>query len=213
MIKSIPEEIAEIIIVDNGSSDNTFETAKKIALTEKRVVAVQDNRTKNGIGYGFAHMTGIVTASSEFIAGADADGTYPVELLPKIAEMMDKNNLDFVSCNRYPIKDGTEIPLKLRVGVGLLNLEIGILYGLKIQDTLSGMWIFRRNIMDELKLTEGDWNLSPQIKLNAARNPKIRFTEFNISQNKRMGETKQNYFKTGFGHAIWILKNRFNNEK
>jgi hypothetical protein len=55
----------------------------------------------------------------------------------------------------------------------------------------------------------GDWNLSPQIKLNAACNPNIRFTEYSIKQRLRKGETKQDYFKTGFSHAFWIFKNRF----
>ena len=84
-----------------------------------------------------------------------------------------------------------------------------LLYGFKINDILSGMWVFRSEIRDELGLTMGDWNLSPQIKINARRNTLIRFKEYPITQHDRMGETKQKYFKTGYAHASWIFKNRF----
>ena len=71
------------------------------------------------------------------------------------------------------------------------------------------MWVFKKDIRDDLKLTMGEWNLSPQIKINAATNPDIAFAEYSIAQHQRLGETHQNYFKTGFSHAVWILKNRF----
>jgi hypothetical protein len=90
-----------------------------------------------------------------------------------------------------------------------LNWEIRFLYGIKIKDALSGMWIFRKSIKKELGLTMGDWNLSPQIKINAATNPAIKFAEHHVCQKNRQGKTKQDYFKTGFSHALWIFKNRF----
>jgi len=40
-------------------------------------------------------------------------------------------------------------------------------------------------------------------------NPEINFKEYAIKQKIRLGETKQNYFKTVLSYAIWILKNRF----
>jgi len=71
------------------------------------------------------------------------------------------------------------------------------------------MWLFRKEIIGELSLTMGEWNLSPQIKINAATNPDIKFEEFSIAQHQRLGKTKQHYFKTGFAHAKWIFFNRF----
>jgi len=209
VIASIPENIDEIIIVSNKSTDNTVEVGNQIAKENPKVIVIEDNRVLGGIGYGYAHISGIERATGDFIMGGDGDATYPFEDADKIIQFMNENNLDFVSCNRYPVLPTVEIPLKLRIGVTLLNWEIRILYGIKIKDTLSGMWIFRQSIKKELNLTMGDWNLSPQIKLNAATNPKIRFAEHAILQRRRQGETKQNYFKTGFNHAMWILKNRF----
>jgi glycosyltransferase involved in cell wall biosynthesis len=208
VIAKVPSFVDEIIIISNNSSDNTVAVARKLGLK-----AIEDNRTIDGIGYGFAHITGIHNATGDIIVGADGDATYPIEDLASIIDRLLDEELDFISCNRYPLQDGTKIPFKLRAGVWMLNTEVRLLYGKKIQDILSGMWVFRSSVRDELNLTMGEWNLSPQIKINAAVSPAIAFAEYSIGQHQRLGESHQNYFKTGFSHAVWILKNRFTRTK
>lgn len=208
VIKSVPAIVDEIIVISNKSTDNTVEVAKKLGLR-----VIEENNTHNGIGYGYAHIAGVKAAKSDIIVGADGDGTYPVEALPNIIDALLDKKLDFISCNRYPLLDKTKIPLKLRAGVWLLNTEVAVLYGIKIQDILSGMWVFRRDVRNDLNLTMGDWNLSPQIKLNAARSSRINFGEFSIAQHKRWGSSHQKYFQTGISHAWWLLKNRFISQK
>lgn len=209
VVSSVPASIDEVIVVSNKSTDDTVEAAKKIG---GRVKVYEDNRTLNGIGYGYAHITGISKATGDLIVAMDGDATYPIENIQDITNHLLDNDLDFISCNRYPLKDGTKVPFMLKFGVALLNIETRLLYGIKIQDVLSGMWIFKNEIKAELRLTMGDWNLSPQIKINAATNPKIHFAEYNIIQHVREGETKQNYLSTGLSHVMWILKNRFSSE-
>lgn len=204
VIAKIPKFVDEIIVISNKSTDDTLGEAKRLGLK-----AFEDNRTIDGIGYGFAHMTGINQATGDIIVGADGDATYPIENLDKIVDHLLDSNLDFISCNRYPLQDGTKIPFKLKFGVWTLNTEAHVLYGVRIKDILSGMWVFKRDVRDHLNLTMGDWNLSPQIKINAATSPDIAFEEYSIAQHQRLGESHQNYFKTGFSHALWILKNRF----
>lgn len=204
IIKDAPAIVDEIIVVSNNSSDNTVEVARKLG-----VRVIEDNRTLGSIGYGFAHMSGIKKATGDIIIGADSDGTYPVKRIPEIIDRLLDENYDFLSCNRYPLKDDTKVPLKLRFGVWVLNTEVRLLYGKKVNDILSGMWVFRKPVAKKLKLTMGDWNLSPQIKINALINPKIKFGEYHISQYQRMGETHQNYFKTGMSHFLWIARYRF----
>lgn len=204
VVKRVPDFVDEIIVISNNSKDNTVQVAKKLG-----VKVFEDNRTVGGIGYGFAHMTGIKNASGDLIIGADGDATYPIEDLQAVIDHLLDNKLDFISCNRYPLQKGTTIPLKLRLGVGILNTEVRLLYGIKTRDILSGMWVFRKEIKDTLQLTMGEWNLSPQIKLNAARHPDIAFSEYSIAQHQRLGATHQDYFKTGLSHMIWIFRNRF----
>jgi hypothetical protein len=154
-------------------------------------------------------MTGIKNSTGDIIIGADGDASYPIEDLGKIIDYFLDKKIDFLSCNRYPLQKGTKIPFKLRFGVWILNLEVQILYGIKINDILSGMWVIKKGVKNKLGITMGDWNLSPQIKLNAATNPEIKFSEYSISQHQRMGESHQSHFKTGMSHLAWIFKNRW----
>jgi glycosyltransferase involved in cell wall biosynthesis len=204
VIARVPKIVDEIIVISNKSSDDTVKTAKKL-----KTIALEDNRTIDGIGYGFAHMTGIENATGDIIVGADGDATYPIEDIQKVVDKLLDEKYDFISCNRYPLQPGTHIPFMLRLGVNTLNWEVRLLYGVKIQDILSGMWVFNKQAKRHLDLTMGEWNLSPQIKLNAALSKKIRFTEYSIAQHQRMGESHQAHFKTGFAHLRWIFLNRF----
>ncbi|HUD10547.1 MAG TPA: glycosyltransferase family 2 protein [Candidatus Saccharimonadales bacterium] len=206
VIKKVPKIVDEIIVVSNKSTDNTVAVAKKLG-----VKVIEENNTLNGIGYGYAHIAGIKAATSDIIMGADGDGTYPFESLPEVIDKLIDENYDFISCNRYPTLDGTKIPFKLRLGVFLLNTEVYVLYGIRIKDILSGMWVFKRSVRKKLHLTAGDWNLSPQIKINAATAAGIKFGELSIAQHQRWGESHQKYFQTGISHAWWILKHRFSN--
>lgn len=210
MVADIPDFYDEIICVSNKSSDDTVEVGREIERSNPRFEMLVDDRVASGIGYGFAHMTGINKAKSSIIVCADSDGTYPIEDLPRIMGVMKERGLSFASCSRYPDKN---IPLKLQLGVKILNFEMFLLYAKVIHDSLSGMWVFERDVVPSLHLTEGDWNLSPQIKLNAHKYLGPRFGEVRIRQGIRFGETKQSYLKTGLGHLKWIFKNRFTQRK
>ncbi|PLS31199.1 glycosyl transferase family protein [Bifidobacterium margollesii] len=206
LIDEVPDFYDEIILISNASTDDTYEVAKDLERRYPKLRVLKDDRTINGIGYGFAHMTGMTAARGDLLVCSDCDGTYPIGDTPRIIEEMRRRGLEFASCTRYPAKD---IPLKLQMGVRTLNLEIALLYGLRIRDSLSGMWVFHRSVVPKLHLTEGDWNLSPQIKLNAHRYLGDRFGEVSIKQRARHGDTKQRYFETGMRHLLWIARNRF----
>ena len=206
LLEHTPSFFDEIIVVSNASTDNTWETLCELSERMQRLVPKRDDRTVGGVGYGFAHMTGIASATSDWIVCLDADGTYPSEDAPTIIAWAREHHKSFVSCNRYP---DPNIPLKLQVGVKTLCVEIRLLYGLKLSDSLSGMWVFERSIVPMLHLTEGDWNLSPQIKINAWQALGKEFCEYPIKQAERLGNTKQAYFRTGWSHLVWIARNRF----
>lgn len=201
--EAIPSYVDETIVVSNRSTDDTVEVGKSLGLT----VAV-DDRTTDGIGYGYALMTGMSMCTSDLLITADSDGTYPFDRIATVVGHLLDGGLDFVSCNRYPMPKGSQVPVKIRTGVRLLNLEVRLIYGLRIADILSGMWAMRRPVLDRLDLRMGDWNLSPEVKLKAFQDPAIRAEEFRIALNERHGTSHQDYLKTGLSHARWILRHR-----
>lgn len=203
-IRRIPAYIDEIMIIDNNSTDNTADVARKAGAR-----VIRETRHIDGIGYGFAHQTGVAKSTSDYIVAMDGDDTYPAGHIDKIIRYMEKHNLDMVSCNRLPLMNPRAISWVRKLGILILNLETYLLYGYPIKDILTGMWIMNRKAARELQVTSGDWNYSPEIKLAALNNKAIRFDEYHINHFERIAEpSKQNLIKTGMQHAYFILSRR-----
>lgn len=204
-VKSVPAYVDEIIVVDNGSSDDTGEKASKAGAR-----VIYEPRKLNGIGYGYAHITGMACAMGDYIIAMDGDGTYPAKSIKYIINQMEKEHYDFVSCNRLPLKNTKAISKTRRLGINILNLEVLVLYGKPIQDILTGMWVMKKELVTKLNLKMGDWNLSPEIKISAMTNKDVRFAEYWIDHFERGKDgSKQVIWKTGFNHLFYILKRRF----
>jgi glycosyltransferase involved in cell wall biosynthesis len=201
VLSKLPKEIDEVIAVDNNSTDNTVKTAK--AFGAKVFI---EKRNKNGIGYGYALQNGLEHASGDILVCMDGDGSYPTYEISKAVKYLLKNNLDFISCSRLPFKDPKKMSSIRSLGVKILNLMSFALFGYKIKDSLSGMWIFRKSVLEKIDLSEGDWNFSLEIKLKSIHFPEISFTEYPISYHDRIfDKSKQNLFKTGVIHAFYLL--------
>ncbi len=192
----------EIIVVDNNSTDRSYELAKKLG-----VRVVREPRQKSGSGYGFAHQTGLSLARGDFIVTVDADGEHPIELIPQIVRYAQEKECDFITCNRVATTpNGMKTKIR-RFGIFLMRMQTNLLFGKAVSDPLCGMWVFRREIVPLLKLSEGGWNLSVEIKLSALTNPRIRFAEYPIMATVRKdGRSKQILWKTGLEHMLFIFR-------
>lgn len=125
---------AEIIVVDDGSTDKTSDAAIQVGV---RVLRHRNNR-----GYGASLKTGILAASGDLIAITDADGTYPMQYLPEMLRLME--NADMVVGARTGAN--VNIPLVRRPAKWALNRLANYVTAFKIEDLNSGMRVFRREI-------------------------------------------------------------------
>lgn len=201
VLKDLPEIIDEVIVVDNNSNDQT----KKIARLFGAKVFTEYKNDRNGIGYGYAYQKGIQKAKGNIIVCMDGDGSYPIKEICSIINSLLKNHLDFISCNRLPFKDPKKMSLVRSFGVKVLNLMVWILYGYKIKDSLTGMWVFRHDAYDSLLPSQGGWNFSLEIKLRAIMHPGIKFAEKHITYHDRVLDlSKQNLFLTGLEHLFYL---------
>lgn len=204
MLLKLPEYVDEVLVIDNNSTDNTATVARAFGakvFVEKRAI--------NGVGYGFAHQTGMKKATGDILITLDGDDTYPIESIKDIVSYMEKSRADFVSCSRFPLDNPQAISRTRQMGVKVLNIQISLLYGYRVHDILSGMWALRRECIDKLNASNGEWNFSPEIKLAALAHPEIHFSEFHIPHALRVfGQSKQNIWITGTNHLLYIVKRR-----
>jgi glycosyltransferase involved in cell wall biosynthesis len=198
----LPKGIDEVIVVDNGSKDNTVSVAKRLGF---RVFA--EDRHVKGIGYGYALQKGILNARGDIIICMDGDGSYPVNDTPRLISHLLSEKLDFISCNRLPFTNPKDMSFIRKTGVIILNTTILALYGKIVHDSLTGMWVFKKEKINQLRFMEGGWDFSLEIKLRALTSPDIAYEEVHIPYKDRvLGNSKQKIFQTGFNHFKYLWK-------
>lgn len=188
----------EVMVVDNGSTDRTRHIAKQ----HGAIVLVQPVR-----GYGNAYKAGFANASGDIIATGDADHTYPFEDLPEMIEKMEKEDLDFISTNRLAHINREIMKASHIFGNRIFTAITKILFNLPIIDTQSGMWIFRREIWDELDVRSPGMAFSQELKIEAYLRG-FKCAEFPIKYRIRTGVTKLNTLKDGIKVLFRIFHKR-----
>lgn len=126
----------EFIVVDDGSTDQTFSVAQS---KEVKVIRHPKNR-----GVGAARKTGIVAAQNEFILTTDADGTYPAEPIPQMLDLMVRNSHDMVIGARTK-ESGTAYWIRLPAKYFIRKIA-SYLSREKIPDLNSGLRIFKKSV-------------------------------------------------------------------
>ncbi len=190
----------EVIIVDGGSKDRTVDIA-----LEKGARVIRVRRR----GYGLAYIVGFQYAKGEVIVTLDADMTYPPSIIPLLVKILEQHNIDFISTNRFAKFDAGAFPPIRLLGNKLLNIITFLLFGLRIKDTQSGMWCFRKKLLDgKIKLRFFGMEFSTEIKIEAFR--KTRAIEVPIYYRRREeGKSKINVIRDGLKILSFLLYKRF----
>ncbi|MBN1677985.1 MAG: glycosyltransferase family 2 protein [Candidatus Thermoplasmatota archaeon] len=188
----------EILVVDTNSKDRTREIA-----AERGAVVIDEPRR----GYGRAYKTGFEKASGEVIATLDADMTYPASEIPNLIGHLESKGLDFVTTNRFAKMEKGAMGLKHRVGNWLLSATTRILFRVRVKDSQSGMWVFKKAVLPKLELVSDGMALSEEIKIEAFR--KAKAVEVPITYRARVGDVKLSTWGDGVGNLKYLFKKRF----
>jgi glycosyltransferase involved in cell wall biosynthesis len=194
----------QILVVDGGSDDGTVELAKKAGAE----VILELRR-----GYGRAYKTGFTYAKGDIIVTADADATYPMEDIPRLVRILEKEKLDFLTTNRLDLAERGAMSFRNRIGNRILAWETRLLFGLDMRDPESGMCLFRRHILGKLRLSSDNWTFSHELKIEACYYNKCRWMEVSIKYKRRSGGTVKltsgwKGWKAGIIDFLHILKKR-----
>jgi len=199
LFRYLPKSIDEVIIVDNNCTDRTVEITKRFGAQ-----IVEEKKP----GYGSAYKKGFASVTKDIIVTMDGDGTYPIEEINYLVNQLINRNLDFISGNRFPLKDKDSMLSSNKLGNFILSIIFKLLTFKNISDSQSGMWIFYRSILNQMNLKSDGMPLSEEIKMEAILNKKIKFAEIHISYKNRLGVVKLRKWKDGFDNLIFLFKKR-----
>ncbi|MCJ7536121.1 MAG: glycosyltransferase family 2 protein [Anaerolineales bacterium] len=186
-LKESGVEDLELLVVDDGSGDNTAAVAGGI--DGVRLIRHEKNR-----GYGAALKTGFSKANGELIGFLDADGTYPPEYFPQLCQKA-LNGSELVIGTRLSGTD-SKMPLTRRVGNFFFATLLTILGRQKVSDSASGMRVFKRSILERIYPLPDGLNLTPVMSTRAVHEG-IKMAEVPIPYDERVGNSKLSVVRDG----------------
>jgi glycosyltransferase involved in cell wall biosynthesis len=173
VVREVRDLGADVIVVDDGSRDNTRAEAEKAGAIVLRHVV--------NVGVGLATVTGNEYASGrgyELIANIDADEQhFPKDILRAVKHLREKD-LDIVFGSRF-LGDTTRFPSVLKIGNKFLTLVNRILFCSKMTDSQTGFRLMRAEAWRKLGITSPGYSICSEIAAKAGQG-KLKFGEIPV---------------------------------
>lgn len=143
----------EIIVVDDGSKDNSLQIAKEIALTDNRIIVFHK---ENG-GLSSARNYGIDQSHGEFLVFVDSDDYLENDMIEILYMGLKENNVDLSMCTVYDVYPNTDLKEKAAVEEFVVNAEeaIKIVLESKITSVYAVAKLYKKNLFDAVRYPVG----------------------------------------------------------
>ena len=204
-VNAAPYPDKEIIIVDDCSTDGTRDKLKQEIEHSGRVSKVLYHTVNQG--KGAALRTGIQAATGDLVIIQDADMEYDPNEYPRLVEPILNNRADVVFGSRF-LGGGAHRVLYFwhRVGNGLLTLMSNMFTNLNLTDMETCYKVFRREIIQSIKIEENRFGFEPEITAKVAK-LNCRIFEVGISYYGRTyDEGKKIGWRDGVRAIYCIIK-------
>ncbi len=133
----------EVIIVNDGSRDDTAQIADALAAEHEAVRAVHNNPN---LGYGGALQRGFRETSKDWVFYTDGDGQFDFKELPKLLPFLETH--DIVSCYRLDRQD----PLLRKLNAWCWCRLVNLLFGFGLRDVDCAFKIYPRTLFDRITM-------------------------------------------------------------
>jgi hypothetical protein len=150
----------EIIVVDDGSRDNTAGVVAELASTDDRVRLIRHGRNR---GYGAALTTGFRESTGDYVMFMDADRQFDIADLRLLAPFAAE--YDIVAGFRMERND----PLHRRVFAEAFNVAVRVLFGVHLRDIDCAFKLFRGDLLRGMSLSAPGALINTEIQAKARR--------------------------------------------
>lgn len=150
----------EIIIVNDGSTDQTGPIADRLAAQNPRIRVVSHPVNR---GYGAALTSGFRAVTKELVFYTDGDGQFDLNELPPLLPLMAQ--CDIVSCYRLNRQEG---PIR-KFNAYCWGRLVGLLFDLPLKDIDCAFKLYKRRIFDDMELLSSGALIDTEILARAKR--------------------------------------------
>jgi glycosyltransferase involved in cell wall biosynthesis len=170
--------VAEVIVVDDGSTDGTRDLLALRAHSDERIAVVLHPENQ---GKGAALRTGFAAASSDFVVVQDADLEYDPADYPLLLEPLLSGEADVVYGSRFASgRPHRVLYFWHSVGNKALTLLSNMFTDLNLTDMETCYKAFRREIIQAIEIEEDRFGFEPEVTAKVARGD-LRVYEVGIS--------------------------------
>jgi len=204
-VNDAPVPQKQIIVVDDGSTDGTREILETRLKKYIDVLVCHEYNT----GKGSALRSGIARANGEYVLVQDADLEYDPCDYQRLLEPVLANAADVVYGSRF-LGDGNRsngVFYWHSLGNRLLTSLSNIFSGLNLSDMETCYKLFKRDVLERIRLQEDGFGFEPEVTLKLSRIPEIRVFEVAVSYSARTyAEGKKINWRDGFRALYCIFR-------
>ncbi len=205
------EEVAEIIIVDDGSIDQTSNIIGTY-LSHKKIKFVKQSQNT---GKGAAIRKGFDLATAPFVIIQDADLEYSPGDYPEILKPLLNGKADVVYGSRFQGGAGRVLYFRHQIGNKFITFFSNLLTDINFTDIETCYKAFRREVIQNINLESNRFGIEVEITTKIAKARVLKIYELPISYNGRTyDEGKKITWKDGIAALWYIVKfNLLKNKK
>jgi glycosyltransferase involved in cell wall biosynthesis len=203
-VSRLPGWNKEVIVVDDGSTDNT----KKILRSWEKSMRILYK--KNNEGKGSAIAAGLTRVTGEMVLIQDADLEYSPDDYPVLLAPFENNNVKVVYGSRF-LGPHLSTMFVYAQGNKFVTLICNILFNSNITDMETGYKVFRRNVLTGIKIRSKRFDMEPELTVKVLK-AGYQIYEVPISYyGRKFSEGKKLTWRDGV-IALWtLIKYRFVN--
>lgn len=203
VVKSVIDQVDAVIVVDNGSTDNTAKIASRAgAIT----VSVPEP------GYGRACLAGIEAAGScDIIVFMDGDAADDADDLQALLNPIRSGKVSFVLGSRLigTVEKGA-LTLPQRFGNSLACWLMRLIWGSRFTD-LGPLRAIRRDTLESLNMQAPTFGWTVEMQVRILKQD-VAYTEMPVRYRKRIGQSKISGTVSGVVLAGWYILSTIGNE-
>ncbi|MFA0833722.1 MAG: glycosyltransferase [Methanobacterium formicicum] len=193
----------EILVVDDGSQDNTIPLVKEYAYNNSQIILLEH---PINMGMGRALITGFEYSSGDVVVTLDADLSYDPLYIPKLIETLDSAAVDIVIGSQYMEGGKTEsIPFHRLFISKIANKIVGYALTGDISTVTGILRAYRKEVLDSIELESSGTEINPEI-LSKANAVGFKIKEIPVVlKGREYGESKVKIKSTTISHLLFTF--------